>query len=148
MYGTADDRCYLDLVAGIAVCALGHAHPAVVAAVKEQAENLFHVSNLYHIAPQILLARLLVENSPFDKAFFCNSGAEANEAAIKLARKYASEQMKGRYETHHDAGLLPWPDPGHRDGNGTAEISCRLRAASRRDSGMCLTTTLPRWRRP
>ncbi|MCE5263209.1 MAG: acetylornithine transaminase [Deltaproteobacteria bacterium] len=93
-----DDRCYLDLVAGIAVCALGHAHPAVVAAVKEQAENLFHVSNLYHIAPQILLARLLVENSPFDKAFFCNSGAEANEAAIKLARKYASEKMKGRYE--------------------------------------------------
>jgi acetylornithine/N-succinyldiaminopimelate aminotransferase len=94
----SDDRCYLDLVAGIAVCALGHAHPAVVAAIKEQAENLFHVSNLYHIAPQILLARLLVENSPFDKVFFCNSGAEANEAAIKLARKYASEQMPGRYE--------------------------------------------------
>jgi acetylornithine/N-succinyldiaminopimelate aminotransferase len=94
----SDDRCYLDLVAGIAVCALGHAHPAVVEAVKEQAENLFHVSNLYHIAPQILLARLLVENSPFDKVFFCNSGAEANEAAIKLARKYASEQMPGRYE--------------------------------------------------
>jgi acetylornithine/N-succinyldiaminopimelate aminotransferase len=94
----SDGRCYLDLVAGIAVCALGHAHPAVVAAIKEQAENLFHVSNLYHIAPQILLARLLVENSPFDKAFFCNSGAEANEAAIKLARKYASENMQGRYE--------------------------------------------------
>ncbi|MCX5820792.1 MAG: acetylornithine transaminase [Deltaproteobacteria bacterium] len=94
----SDGRCYLDLVAGIAVCALGHAHPGVVAAIKEQAENLFHVSNLYHIAPQILLARLLVENSPFDKAFFCNSGAEANEAAIKLARKYASENMQGRYE--------------------------------------------------
>ena len=94
----SDGRCYLDLVGGIAVCALGHAHPGVVAAVKEQAENLFHVSNLYHIAPQILLARLLVENSPFDKAFFCNSGAEANEAAIKLARKYASEHMPGRYE--------------------------------------------------
>jgi acetylornithine/N-succinyldiaminopimelate aminotransferase len=94
----SDDRCYLDLVAGIAVCALGHAHPAVVAAIKEQVENLSHVSNLYHIAPQILLARLLVENSPFDKVFFCNSGAEANEAAIKLARKYASEHMQGRYE--------------------------------------------------
>ncbi len=94
----SDGRCYLDLVAGIAVCALGHAHPAVVAAVKAQAENLFHVSNLYHIAPQILLARLLVENTPFDKVFFCNSGAEANEAAIKLARKFASEQMPGRYE--------------------------------------------------
>ena len=94
----SDGHSYLDLVAGIAVCALGHAHPRVVAAIKEQAENLFHVSNLYHIAPQILLARLLVENSPLDKAFFCNSGAEANEAAIKLARKYASEHMKGRYE--------------------------------------------------
>jgi acetylornithine/N-succinyldiaminopimelate aminotransferase len=94
----SEGRCYLDLVGGIAVCALGHAHPRVVTAIKEQVEILSHVSNLYHIAPQILLARLLVENSPFDKAFFCNSGAEANEAAIKLARKYASEQMGGRYE--------------------------------------------------
>ncbi len=94
----SDGRCYLDMVAGIAVCALGHAHPKVVEALKAQAETLFHVSNLYHIAPQILLARLLVENTLFDKAFFCNSGAEANEAAIKLARKYASENMKGRYE--------------------------------------------------
>ena len=94
----SEGRCYLDLVGGIAVCALGHAHPRVVTAIKEQVENLSHVSNLYHIAPQILLARLLVENSPFDKAFFCNSGAEANEAAIKLARKYGSEQMGGRYE--------------------------------------------------
>ena len=94
----SEGRCYLDLVGGIAVCALGHAHPKVVTAIKEQVENLSHISNLYHIVPQILLARLLVENSPFDKAFFCNSGAEANEAAIKLARKYASEQMGGRYE--------------------------------------------------
>ncbi|MEK7243750.1 MAG: acetylornithine transaminase [Thermodesulfobacteriota bacterium] len=94
----SEGRCYLDLVGGIAVCALGHAHPKVVTAIKEQVENLSHVSNLYHIAPQILLARFLVENSPLDKAFFCNSGAEANEAAIKLARKYASEQMGGRYE--------------------------------------------------
>ena len=94
----SEGRCYLDLVGGIAVCALGHAHPKVVTAIKEQVENLSHVSNLYHIAPQILLARFLVENSPLDKAFFCNSGAEANEAAIKLARKYASEQMRGRYE--------------------------------------------------
>jgi acetylornithine/N-succinyldiaminopimelate aminotransferase len=94
----SDGRGYLDLVSGIAVCALGHAHPKVVEALKTQAETLFHVSNLYHMTPQILLARLLVENTPFDKAFFCNSGAEANEAAIKLARKYASENMKGRYE--------------------------------------------------
>ena len=84
---------YLDLVAGIAVCNLGHCHPNVVAAIKDQADNLMHVSNLYYIEPQAQLARLLVENSFADKVFFCNSGAEANEAAIKLARKYAHENM-------------------------------------------------------
>ena len=93
-----DGRSYLDLVGGIAVCALGHSHPRVVEAVKRQVETLTHVSNLYHIENQILLARLLVENSCLDKVFFCNSGAEANEAAIKLARRYASEKMDGRYE--------------------------------------------------
>ncbi len=90
---------YLDFVAGIAVCSLGHSHPKVVDAIKKQAEILTHVSNLYHIEPQILYARKLVENSFAHKAFFCNSGAEANEAAIKLARKYAYENMgKGKYE--------------------------------------------------
>jgi len=84
---------YLDFVAGIAVCNLGHCHPRVVAALKEQAQKLFHVSNLYYIEPQALLAKLLVENSFADKVFFCNSGAEANEAAIKLARKYAHENL-------------------------------------------------------
>ena len=93
-----DGRSYLDLVGGIAVCALGHSHPRVVEAVKRQVEVLTHVSNLYHIENQILLARLLVENSCLDKVFFCNSGAEANEAAIKLARRYASEKMAGKYE--------------------------------------------------
>jgi len=86
-------REYLDLVAGIAVCNLGHCHPNVVAAIKDQADNLMHVSNLYYTEPQAQLARLLVENSFADKVFFCNSGAEANEAAIKLARKYAHENM-------------------------------------------------------
>jgi acetylornithine/N-succinyldiaminopimelate aminotransferase len=84
---------YLDFVAGIAVCNLGHSHPQVIAAVKEQLENLTHVSNLYYTEPQAQLARLLVETSFADKVFFCNSGAEANEAAIKLARKYAHENM-------------------------------------------------------
>jgi acetylornithine/N-succinyldiaminopimelate aminotransferase len=93
-----DGKSYLDLVGGIAVCALGHSHPRVVEAIKGQVERLTHVSNLYHIENQIHLARLLVENSCLDKAFFCNSGAEANEAAIKLARKYASEKMGGRFE--------------------------------------------------
>jgi acetylornithine/N-succinyldiaminopimelate aminotransferase len=93
-----DGKSYLDLVGGIAVCALGHSHPRVVEAVKRQVELLTHVSNLYHIENQIHLAQLLVENSCLDKVFFCNSGAEANEAAIKLARKYASEKMAGKYE--------------------------------------------------
>ncbi len=94
----SEGRSYLDLVGGIAVCALGHCHPGVVEAIREQAGRLVHISNLYHIAPQIQLAELLVENSPLDRVFFCNSGAEANEAAIKLARKYASEHLGGKYE--------------------------------------------------
>ncbi|HUH66406.1 MAG TPA: acetylornithine transaminase [Syntrophales bacterium] len=87
---------YLDFVAGIAVCSLGHSHPKVVEAIKKQVEILTHVSNLYHIEPQIVYAQKLVENSFADKAFFCNSGAEANEAAIKLARRYAHEKMGGK----------------------------------------------------
>jgi len=79
---------YLDFVSGIAVCNLGHCHPRIVEAITSQAQNLLHVSNLYHIKPQIELARILVESSFADKVFFCNSGAEANEGAIKLARKY------------------------------------------------------------
>ncbi|HET6462077.1 MAG TPA: acetylornithine transaminase [Syntrophales bacterium] len=90
---------YLDFVAGIAVCSLGHSHPKVIEAIKKQVEILTHVSNLYYIEPQIHMARMLVENSFADKVFFCNSGAEANEAAIKLARKYAYENMTGgKYE--------------------------------------------------
>jgi predicted acetylornithine/succinylornithine family transaminase len=90
---------YLDFVAGIAVCSLGHSHPKVAAAIQRQVEILTHVSNLYYIEPQINVARILVENSFADRVFFCNSGAEANEAAIKLARKYAYENMVGeKYE--------------------------------------------------
>ena len=87
----ADGKEYLDFLAGIAVCALGHANPQVAESVCAQARTLMHVSNIYHIEPQIRLAALLVENSFADKVFFCNSGAEANEGAIKLARKYAHE---------------------------------------------------------
>ncbi|MGB9781880.1 MAG: acetylornithine transaminase [Moorellaceae bacterium] len=85
----ADGREYLDFVEGLAVNSLGHCHPRVVEAIREQAGKLLHVSNLYWIEPQVELAQMLVENSDLDKVFFCNSGAEANEAAIKLARKYA-----------------------------------------------------------
>ncbi|WP_138497346.1 aspartate aminotransferase family protein [Nostoc sp. PA-18-2419] len=82
-------REYLDFVAGIATCTLGHAHPAMVEAVTRQIQKLHHVSNLYYIPEQGELAKWIVEHSCADRVFFCNSGAEANEAAIKLARKYA-----------------------------------------------------------
>ena len=85
-------KAYLDFVAGIAVCNLGHAHPAVTRAVAEQAARLVHVSNLFYTEPQADVAALLVANSFADRVFFCNSGAEANEAAIKLARKYFYEK--------------------------------------------------------
>jgi acetylornithine aminotransferase/acetylornithine/N-succinyldiaminopimelate aminotransferase len=93
-----DGREYLDMTAGIAVCSLGHAHPGVVSAIRKQAETLMHVSNLYYTEPQACFAKRLVENSFADKVFFCNSGAEANEAAIKLARKYGHERLGGKYE--------------------------------------------------
>lgn len=95
----SDGKEYLDFAAGIAVDVLGHCHPKVVEAIKAQAEALLHVSNLYHIEPQIRLAQALCEHSFADKVFFCNSGAEANEAAIKLARRYAKERWgPDRYE--------------------------------------------------
>jgi len=79
---------YLDFVSGIAVNTLGHAHPALIKSLHEQAQHMLHCSNLYHIPKQTELAAQLSRLSGLDKAFFCNSGAEANEAAIKLARKY------------------------------------------------------------
>ncbi|HZX21676.1 MAG TPA: aspartate aminotransferase family protein [Clostridia bacterium] len=95
----AEGKQYLDMIAGISVCNLGHSHPVVVEAIQQQAEKLIHVSNLYWIPQQIELAELLVENSFADKAFFCNSGGEANEAAIKLARKYSYKKYgDGRNE--------------------------------------------------
>lgn len=94
----ADGREYLDFVAGIAVNGLGHCHPAVVRAIQTQARKLIHVSNLYHIAPQSELARELCRRSFADRVFFCNSGAEANEAAIKLARRYGAEWRGGKFE--------------------------------------------------
>jgi predicted acetylornithine/succinylornithine family transaminase len=90
---SSDGKEYLDFVGGIAVNILGHCHPRVVVAIQKQAQRLLHVSNYYYIEPQIKLAKLLVEHSFADKVFFCNSGAEANEAAIKLARKYSKEQV-------------------------------------------------------
>ncbi len=95
----SEGREYLDFTAGIAVTSLGHCHPVVTGAIREAAATLLHVSNIFHAAPQIHLAKLLVENSFADRVFFCNSGAEANEAALKLARKYGKERgASDRYE--------------------------------------------------
>jgi predicted acetylornithine/succinylornithine family transaminase len=92
-----EGREYLDMIAGIAVVSLGHASPIVQRALSEQAAKLIHVSNLFYSIPQLQLAQLLTEHSPFDRVFFCNSGAEANEAAIKLARKWGKRHREGAY---------------------------------------------------
>ena len=91
-------REYLDLVAGIAVNLLGHSHPDVVAAVTAQANTLIHTSNLYFTQPQVELAQRLVELSFPSRVFFCNSGSEANEAAIKIARKWGTRHRDGAFE--------------------------------------------------
>ncbi len=94
-----DGTAYTDFLAGIAVCNLGHCHPAVTQAIEKQAKTLVHVSNLFYTQPQADLAAALIEKSFSDRVFFANSGAEANEAAIKLARRYfQSKGEKNRYK--------------------------------------------------
>ncbi len=98
---------YLDFVGGLAVTSLGHSHPAVSAAAAAQAKQLIHVSNLYYTTPMIELAELLVENSPLDRVFFCNSGAEAIEAAIKVARRWGHDEQGGKH------GIIAMQDGFH-----------------------------------
>lgn len=93
-----EGREYLDFFCGPSTVSLGHCHPEVVAALTEQARTLIHVSNTVYSVPQLRLAELLVENSCLDRVYFCNSGAEANEGAIKLARKWGRERKNGAYE--------------------------------------------------
>lgn len=94
-----EGREYLDFLAGVAVNVLGHCHPKVTLALQQQAQHLIHTSNLFYTEPQVKLAQVLVDHSFADKVFFCNSGAEANEAAIKLARRWAhAKDGAGRYE--------------------------------------------------
>ncbi|MBI2192769.1 MAG: aspartate aminotransferase family protein [Planctomycetes bacterium] len=92
----ADGNRYLDFLGGLGVNCLGHGHPRIVEAICRQASTLLHCSNLYYIEPQVRTARILVDNTFADKAFFCNSGAEANEGVIKLIRKYAKEKVDPR----------------------------------------------------
>ena len=93
-----DGKEYLDFVAGWAVNNLGHCHPAITRAITEQAATLLQTSNQFYTMPQLQLAKLLVDNSCLDKVFFCNSGAEAVEGAVKLARKYGKKNRDGAYE--------------------------------------------------
>jgi len=93
-----DGREYLDFVGGWAANSLGHCHPVVAEAVAEQAQTLIQTSNQFYTIPQIRLAELLIQNSCLDKVFFSNSGAEANEGAVKLARRYGKLHLKGAYE--------------------------------------------------
>jgi acetylornithine/N-succinyldiaminopimelate aminotransferase len=94
-----EGREYVDFVGGIAVNVLGHGHPDLVLAIQKQAAQLIHTSNLYYTEPQVQLAQTLVDHSFADQAFFCNSGAEANEAAIKLARRFSHDKYgAGRFE--------------------------------------------------
>lgn len=123
----SEQKKYLDMVSGIAVNNLGYKHPAIVKAIQEQAEKLIHISNLYWNEPQILLAEKLCQASNLGKAFFCNSGAEANESAIKLARKYGGNKktiislhqsfhgrtlgaLKATGQTKYQAGFSPLPE--------------------------------------
>ncbi|SIT05029.1 aspartate aminotransferase family protein [Insolitispirillum peregrinum] len=96
---TVDGRRFLDFGSGIAVTALGHAHPKLVKALQDQAAKVWHTSNLYHIPGQKRVAELLVANSFADTVFFCNSGAEANEGAIKMSRKFHQSRGSDRYRT-------------------------------------------------
>ncbi len=91
-------REYLDFIGGLAVNSLGHCHPVVARALAEQGQTLTQTSNLFYSVPQVQLAELLVNNSCFDKAFFCNSGSEANEGAVKLARRYGKLNLDGAFE--------------------------------------------------
>nr|WP_307992780.1 aspartate aminotransferase family protein [uncultured Niameybacter sp.] len=93
-----DNKKYLDMGSGIAVSSLGYNHPVLSKALEAQLHKLLHTSNLYYTKPQVEAARLLIKYSDFDKVFFCNSGAEANEAAIKIARKYGSSKSKDKVE--------------------------------------------------
>jgi len=116
---------YLDALAGISVCNLGHAHPAISDAITQQASRLIHTSNLYHIANQEQLAGQLAELSAMESVFFCNSGAEANEAAIKLARRYGHRNgierpeiivMQGSFHGRTLATLSATGNPGIQHG--------------------------------
>ena len=129
---------YLDFGSGVAVNSLGHAHPKLVAALTEQAGKLWHTSNLYRVAGQERLAARLIATTFADTVFFCNSGAEACEGAIKTARRYQYVSGKPEQLAHHYIrGFLPRPHAGDNRGGGQSQVHRRLRTGSARVRASC-----------
>lgn len=139
---------YLDFVGGLAVNVLGHAHPAVADAVAEQSRKLIHMSNLYYTTPMVELARLLVENSPLDRVLFVNSGGEAVEGAIKLARRWGHDNRDGAHEVIATHDGFHGRTMGALAATGPPATASPLNPWSRA-SPMCLgTTSTPSRQRP
>ena len=114
LWDTAGKR-YLDLCAGVAVASLGHAHPRLTATIAEQAGKLMHTSNYFFNEENVRLAGELCAETGYDRAFFCNSGAEANEAMLKLARRYHfAQRRRGANAVHRLPPVVPRPDDGRR----------------------------------
>ena len=128
-----DGRMYIDFASGVAVTALGHCHPALVKALTEQAGKLWHVSNWLTNEPALRLAKRLIDATFAERVFFCNSGAEANEAALKLARRYAHDRHGAQQDPrHHGDQRVPRAHAVHGDGRRPGEVFGRLRSQSRR----------------
>ena len=109
-----DGNEYLDMFAGIAVNALGHNHPKLVEAIQKQAEKLIHVSSIYYNEPALIYAKRLVDKTSFDRIFYANSGAEANEGAIKLAIKYTGKsEVISTVESFHGRTIMTLAATGH-----------------------------------
>ena len=104
-----DGKMYLDFMSGWSCLNIGHSNPAVSEAIREQATLVTQTTNLFYTLPQLKLAQLLVDNSALDRVFFCNSGAEANEGACKLARKWGKTQLNGAYEIITATNSFPRP---------------------------------------
>jgi acetylornithine/N-succinyldiaminopimelate aminotransferase len=155
----AEGRAYLDFTAGIAVCNLGHADPAVTRAIQRQAETLLHCSNLYGHPERLRLAQRLAALSGLDQVFFCNSGAEANEAALKLARRYAWMRgdagrnvivsLPGGFHGRTLGALSVTPKPSYHEGYGPLLPQCRSAAsldeaveAIREDTAACVVEVI------
>ena len=125
-----EGKGYIDFAGGIAVNALGHAHPAMIRALTEQASKFWHTGNGYTNEPALRLAKQLIDATFADRVFFCNSGAEANEAALKTARKYAHDRF-GEHNRH--CGIqkcLSWPHAVYRHGRGATGLFAGFCAAA------------------